>query len=83
MNIFVKAYFGNGITTDVPINESNTFTRCCCCDKPIDKPIQISLDFAVEGYLDPNLGNKSEYKSFSDYFNNGFICEECAEAEED
>ncbi len=79
MNIFARAYFNNGITIDVPIKETNTFTRCCCCDKPI----QISLDFVVEGYLDPNLGNKSEYKSFSDYFNNGFICEECAEGEED
>lgn len=81
MNIFVKACF-HVATVDVPISDTNTYTRCCFCDRPI----QISLDRAVEGYFDNKSKNKSfssEYKSFTDYFNNGFICEQCAEAEED
>lgn len=75
MSIFARANLNNGVTIDVPIDGTNTFTRCCCCGNPI----QLSLDRVVEHYDNA----PQEYKSFTDYFRNGFICEACAEKDEE
>lgn len=74
MNIFVKANIGEALI-EVPVTESNTYTRCDCCGAPI----QLSLDFVAEHY--PNA--PMPYKSLTDYFSHGFICERCANEEEE
>lgn len=72
MNIFVKSYIGE-VSIEVPITESNTYTRCDCCGDPI----QLSLDFVAEHYPDAPM----EYNSLIDYFSHGFICQRCADEE--
>ena len=73
MNIFVRADIGNGVRVDTPITETNTYTRCCICGRPI----QLSLNTIAKHFPDIS----GEYDSFMDYFNNGFVCENCGEEE--
>lgn len=74
MNIFVKAHIGDA-SIEVPITESNTYTRCDCCGDPI----QLSLDRVAEHYPAAPM----EYKSLTDYFSHGFICQRCADEDEE
>lgn len=73
MNIFVKANLG-GASIEVPITETNTYTHCACCGEPI----QLPLDLVAERYPTAPM----PYKSFTDYFSQGFICQRCAEEED-
>ncbi len=73
MNIFVRADIGNGVRVDTPITETNTYTKCCICSRPI----QLSLNTIAKHF--PSAPEK--YDSFMDYFNNGFGCEACGEEE--
>lgn len=72
MNIFVKADLGAAVI-EIPITDNNTYTRCANCGEPI----RLSLDTVAELYSDAPV----EYKSLTDYFNHGFICERCADDE--
>lgn len=73
MNIFVKADLG-AAAIEIPITDNNTYTRCVNCGAPI----QLSLDRVAELYSDA----PAEYKSLTDYFNHGFICESCADEDD-
>lgn len=70
MSFFVKANLG-AAAIEVPITDHNTYTRCENCGKPI----QLSLDRVAGLYPNAPAG----YKSLTDYFNRGFICERCAD----
>ena len=70
MSIFVKTNIGE-ISIEVPITNHNTYTTCCRCGEPI----QLSLDFVAEHYHNA----PEEYKSLTDYFSYGFICQQCAD----
>lgn len=73
MNIFVKANLGEA-SIEVPITETNTYTHCTYCGEPI----QLPLDLVAERYPTAPM----PYKSFTDYFSQGFICQRCAEEED-